>query len=125
MQILPGIYLINGAPYGRHQNGYWVHRQGATLMVDSGDLHDALTLPEVERNATRWGFCLEQASHLLVTHDHFDHASHAAELQQLRPCAVHRLARASATPAASRACHAWARPCRHRWRPAPPRHGLY
>jgi metallo-beta-lactamase class B len=82
MQILPGITLINGAPYGRHQNGYWVHHQGATLMVDSGDLHDALTLPEVERNAARWGFRLEQASHLLVTHAHFDHASHAAELQR-------------------------------------------
>jgi glyoxylase-like metal-dependent hydrolase (beta-lactamase superfamily II) len=83
MQILPGIYLINGSPYGRHQNGYLVHRDGATLLIDSGDLHDAETLPEVERNAARWGFRLEEASHLLVTHAHFDHASHAAALQRL------------------------------------------
>lgn len=81
MQILPGVYLINGSPYGRHQNGYLVHHQGATVLIDSGDLQDAETLPEVERNAARWGFRLEQASHLLVTHPHFDHASHAAQLQ--------------------------------------------
>jgi len=82
MQILPGVYLINGSPYGRHQNGYLVHRDGATLLIDSGDLEDADTLPEVERNAARWGFRLEDASHLLVTHAHFDHASHAAALQR-------------------------------------------
>src|SRR5919201_4608533 len=82
MQVLPGVYLINGSPYGRHQNGYLVHREGATLLIDSGDLEDAETLPEVERNAARWGFRLEAVSHLLVTHAHFDHASHAAALQR-------------------------------------------
>src|ERR1051325_9571084 len=82
MHILPGIYQINGSPYGRHQNGYLVHHDGATLLIDSGDLEDALTLPEVERNTARWGFRLEQASHLLLTHAHFDHASHAAALQR-------------------------------------------
>lgn len=82
MQILPGIYLINGSPYGRHQNSYLVHSQGATLLIDSGDLEDAACLPEVERNAARWGFRLEDASHLFVTHAHFDHASHAAKLQR-------------------------------------------
>src|ERR671919_1483650 len=82
MQILPGVYLINGSPYGRHQNGYLIHRDGATLLIDSGDLHDAETLPEVERNAARWGLRLDAASHLLITHAHFDHASHAAALQR-------------------------------------------
>ncbi len=82
MQILPGVYLVNGSPYGRHQNGYLVHHDGATLLLDSGDLEDAETLPEVERNAGRWGFRLEAASHLLITHAHFDHASHAAALQR-------------------------------------------
>ena len=82
MQLLPGVYLINGSPYGRHQNGYLVRHGGATILIDSGDLEDAETLPEVERNAARWGFRLEQASHLLVTHAHFDHASHAAALQR-------------------------------------------
>jgi len=82
MQILPGVYLINGSPYGRHQNGYLVHSDGATFLIDSGDLEDAETLPEVERNAARWGFRLEKASHLLITHAHFDHASHAAALQR-------------------------------------------
>jgi metallo-beta-lactamase class B len=82
MQILPGVYLINGSPYGRHQNGYLIHTSETTVLVDSGDLQDAETLPEIEANARRWGFELEQASHLLVTHAHFDHASHAAALQR-------------------------------------------
>ena len=82
MQILPGVYLINGSPYGRHQNGYLLARDGAVILIDSGDIHDAETLPEVERNAARWGFRLEDVSHLLVSHAHFDHASHAAALQR-------------------------------------------
>jgi glyoxylase-like metal-dependent hydrolase (beta-lactamase superfamily II) len=82
MQILPGVYLVNGSPYGRHQNGYLVHYQQATFLVDSGDLQDAETLPEIEKNMARWGFRLEDVSHLLVTHAHFDHASHAADLQK-------------------------------------------
>ncbi len=82
MQILPGVYLVNGSPYGRHQNGYMIQRDGATILIDSGDLHDAETLPEVERNAARWGLRLDAASHLLITHAHFDHASHAAALQR-------------------------------------------
>jgi glyoxylase-like metal-dependent hydrolase (beta-lactamase superfamily II) len=82
MQILNGVYLVNGSPYGRHQNGYLVHHNGATILIDSGDGNDGKTLGEVERNAARWGFRLEQVSHLLVTHAHFDHASHAAALQR-------------------------------------------
>jgi glyoxylase-like metal-dependent hydrolase (beta-lactamase superfamily II) len=82
MQILPGVYLANGSPYGRAQNGYLIHAEGATVLIDSGDLGDADTLPEVERNVARWGLRLGQASHLFITHAHFDHASHAAELQR-------------------------------------------
>lgn len=82
MQILPGVYLVNGSPYGRHQNSHLIHRDGATILIDSGDLEDAETLPEVERNTLRWGFRLSDVSHVLITHAHFDHASHAAELQR-------------------------------------------
>jgi metallo-beta-lactamase class B len=82
MQILPGVYLVNGSPYGRHQNGYLIHRDGAAVLVDAGDLDDGETLPEVERNAARWGLRLDEVSHLLITHAHFDHASHAAALQR-------------------------------------------
>ena len=82
MQILPGIYLVNGSPYGRHQNGYLVKREGACILIDSGDLEDGETLAEVERNAVLWGIRLSEVTHMLVTHAHFDHASHAAALQR-------------------------------------------
>jgi metallo-beta-lactamase class B len=92
MQILPGTYLVNGAPYGRGQNGYLVSRENATILIDSGDLSPLGTgnanaaapscLPEVEANAARWGIPLEDVTHLLVTHAHFDHASHAKALQE-------------------------------------------
>jgi glyoxylase-like metal-dependent hydrolase (beta-lactamase superfamily II) len=108
MQILPDIFLVNGSPYGRHQNGYLVHHQDATILIDSGDLQDAETLPEVIRNAMRWGFRLEQISHLLVTHPHFDHASHAAELQSIGIKIVASPATASAMAAGDRRCIGYA-----------------
>jgi glyoxylase-like metal-dependent hydrolase (beta-lactamase superfamily II) len=77
-----GVYLVNGSPYGRYQNGYLIHNGAATVLVDSGDLRDDVTLPEVERNAARWGFEIGQVSHLFITHAHHDHASHAAALQR-------------------------------------------
>jgi metallo-beta-lactamase class B len=99
MQIIPGVYLINGSPFGRHQNSYLVQAAGATVIIDSGDLDDAACLPEVERNAARWGFRLEDASHLLVTHAHFDHSSHAAALH-------HRGLMIVATSETARSMHA-------------------
>ncbi len=82
MQVTPGVFLINGAPYGRHQNSWLVKQGEHAVIIDSGDLSDAPVLPEVERNAARWGLRLEDASHLLVTHAHYDHSSHAAALQR-------------------------------------------
>ena len=81
MQVLPGVYQVNGSPYGRHQNGYLIRYNGATILIDSGDM-EASTLPEIERNIGRWGIKLADVTHLFVTHAHFDHASHAAELQR-------------------------------------------
>lgn len=92
MQFLPGIYLLNGWAYGRHQNGYLVQRGNATIIIDSGDLSPLgvgnanaaapSCLPELEQNAARWGLSVKDASHLFVTHAHFDHASHSAALQR-------------------------------------------
>ena len=81
MQVVPGVYLVNGYPYGRHQNGYVVRAAGATVMIDSGDLEDA-SFATVEAGCARWGIRLDEISHLLVTHAHFDHSSHAARLQR-------------------------------------------
>jgi metallo-beta-lactamase class B len=108
MQILPGVYQINGSPYGRHQNGYLIHRDGATILIDSGDLEDAETLPEVECNAARWGVRLDSAPHLLVTHAHFDHASHAAALQRRGVQIVTSPATAAAMAAGDERCIGYA-----------------
>jgi glyoxylase-like metal-dependent hydrolase (beta-lactamase superfamily II) len=52
----------------------------------------------VEVNAARWGFRLENVTHLFVTHAHFDHASHAKALQQrgIKVVASHEAAEAMA-----------------------------
>lgn len=82
MQILPHVYLINGFPYGRHQNSYLLDLGGTLVMVDSGDL-ETPAYEAVERHARIWGFDLSQVSTMLVTHAHYDHSSHAARLQRL------------------------------------------
>jgi glyoxylase-like metal-dependent hydrolase (beta-lactamase superfamily II) len=87
MQILPNVYLVNGFPYGQHQNAYVVRAgdvrgRPVRVMVDSGDL-ETDTFGLVQRNCSLWGIGLEQISHMLVTHAHFDHSSHAARLQQM------------------------------------------
>lgn len=92
MQVLPDIYEINGSEFGRWQNTFLINHAGATVMVDCGDMsnmptvakdHPAVNgLHEVEENAAIWGFKLDKVSHLFVTHEHFDHCSHAAALQR-------------------------------------------
>jgi len=81
MQILPGVFLVNGFPYRQHQNGYVVKTGDGAVMVDSGDLQTE-TFGLVEQNCSTWGVELKDISHLFVTHSHFDHSSHAAALQR-------------------------------------------
>lgn len=80
MQVLPGIYLVNGFPYGRHQNGYVVRTRDGAVMVDSGDLHNE-SFETVMRSCALWGIQPADLTHLFVTHAHFDHSSHAARLR--------------------------------------------
>jgi metallo-beta-lactamase class B len=82
MQIIPGVYLVNGFPYSQHQNSYVVRDGDLTVLVDSGDLRTD-TFPLVRGNAARWGIDLTQLDYMLITHAHFDHSSHAACLQRL------------------------------------------
>lgn len=51
-------------------------------MIDSGDL-GADTFELVLANCKRWEIDVADLSHLLVTHAHFDHSSHAARLQRM------------------------------------------
>jgi len=81
MQILPDVYLVNGFAYGQHQNGYAVRLGDTVIMIDSGDLEHP-TFDLVVANLARWGMAVDDVSHLLVTHAHFDHASHAAALKR-------------------------------------------
>jgi glyoxylase-like metal-dependent hydrolase (beta-lactamase superfamily II) len=82
MQLLPGLYQVNGTPYGAPHNSFLVKRDNTTILIDSGDFGRSDYLPRVRSNARRWGIDIDDASHCLVTHEHFDHASHAAPLQR-------------------------------------------
>ena len=82
MQIVPNVFLVNGFPYGRHQNSYIARLGEELVMIDSGDL-SAEAFDLVEANSATWGIRLGRISYLLVTHAHFDHASHAARLQSM------------------------------------------
>jgi len=82
MQILPDIYLVNGFPYSQHQNAYLLKLGDKIVMIDSGDLATN-TFDVVKESCAIWGITLDQVDYLLLTHSHFDHASHASRLQKL------------------------------------------
>ena len=80
MQIVPEVYLINGFPYGWHQNGYLLRTPKATVVIDSCDLEND-SFDTVAQACRRWGFYVSRVTHLLVTHERFDHSSHVARLR--------------------------------------------
>jgi metallo-beta-lactamase class B len=82
MQIVPSVFLVNGFPYGQHQNSYVVRLGNKLVMIDAGDL-ETETFDLLLANCSAWGIGLEQIDYLLITHSHFDHASHAFRLQQM------------------------------------------
>jgi len=82
MQVVPNVFLVNGFPYGQHQNSYVVKLGDELVMVDSGD-SDTDTFELVQGNCETWGLHLNQISYLLVTHAHFDHSSHSARFQRM------------------------------------------
>lgn len=107
MQILPDIFLVNGYPYGQHQNGYVVRLGDATVMIDSGDL-DHPTFDLIVENCARWGLRVDDITHLLLTHAHFDHASHAARLQRMGVEVIANGAAAEAVAAGDDRCVGYA-----------------
>lgn len=40
MQVVSGVFLVDGYPSGPHQNGYIVRSGGARAMIDSGDMRE-------------------------------------------------------------------------------------
>ena len=81
LQIVKGVYLVNGFPYGIHENSHLIETESTTFMIDCGQMIED-TFPVVERNIRSWGFSLNDVSHLLVTHAHYDHSSYAARLRR-------------------------------------------
>ena len=81
MQIVRGVYLVNGFPYGIHENSYLIETESTTFMIDAGQMLED-TFDVVERNIRSWGFSPHEVSHLLVTHAHYDHSSYAARLRE-------------------------------------------
>ena len=82
MQITPNVFLVNGFPYGQRQNSYVVKLGDELVMIDAGDF-EIETFDLVQANCSAWDIHLEQINYLLITHSHFDHASHAFRLQQM------------------------------------------
>jgi len=107
VQILPGVYLVNGFPYGRHQNGYLVKTSCGLILVDSGDMEDE-SFDTVERALKLWGFDVRSVSHLFVTHAHFDHSSHAATFRSMGTAIVASQDTADAMAAADDRCIGYA-----------------
>lgn len=108
MQILPGIYLANGFAYQQHQNSYLVVGQGAAVLIDSGDLEGRETFDDVAAHLALWGLRPESVTHMLVTHAHFDHSSHAARWQRLGAQIVASQTAADAMAAADDRCIGYA-----------------
>lgn len=108
MQLLPGIFQINGAPYGRHQNGYMLTEGTSTVLFDSGDMYGDKSFGDIQRNTAVWGKHLTDASHLFITHEHYDHCSHAAGLQASGVKVVASQASADAMAKADERCIGWA-----------------
>lgn len=116
MQILPGVYLANGFPYGRHQNGYLLKTSSGLIAIDSGDMEEQ-SFDTVERACRLWGFDLSDVSHLFVTHAHFDHSSHAARFRSMGTAIVASQDTADAMAAGDDRCIGYAmgrefEPCR-------------
>jgi metallo-beta-lactamase class B len=82
MQIVPDVFLVNGFAYGQHQNSYVLRLDDALVMIDAGDLTSD-TFDLIQANCSTWDIGLSSISWLLLTHAHFDHASHAARIQSL------------------------------------------
>jgi len=59
MQILRDVFLVNGAPYGRHQNGYVVRLGDTYVTIDSGDLDHPTFDPVMAYCAGDDGIALE------------------------------------------------------------------
>ena len=86
MQIINGVYQANGIAYGYKQNSYVVKVGDSQILIDSGDLwfrDPPGAFETVLSNCRYWGIQVETLSHLLVTHAHFDHSSHAARWQSM------------------------------------------
>jgi glyoxylase-like metal-dependent hydrolase (beta-lactamase superfamily II) len=107
MQVVPGVYLANGFPYGRHQNSYVICTDKATVMVDCGDLEEE-SFDSVVSACSRWGFGIGDVSHLLLTHAHFDHSSNAARLRRQGAKVVASLDTAAAIGAGDERCIGYA-----------------
>jgi glyoxylase-like metal-dependent hydrolase (beta-lactamase superfamily II) len=86
MQIAQGVYLVNGIPYGFQQNSYVIKLDDSQILIDSGDLwlwDPPNALGMVKKNCVNFGIDPNNLSHLLLTHAHFDHSSHALDWKKI------------------------------------------
>jgi glyoxylase-like metal-dependent hydrolase (beta-lactamase superfamily II) len=107
MQLLPNVYLVNGPPYGQTNNGYLVRVGETAVLIDSGANHEEDCFDTVCETCRIWGIDVDRISHFLVTHAHFDHASHAARFREKGTKIVASQIAAEAMATADDRCLGW------------------
>jgi len=75
MQIIKDVFLVSGFPYARHPNVYAVKGRDGLILVDTG--LDEGDLEIINENIEYWGLSDYPISHVLITHEHFDHCGNA------------------------------------------------
>jgi glyoxylase-like metal-dependent hydrolase (beta-lactamase superfamily II) len=83
VELLPGVHLVT-APYtNNYPNQYVVTDKERAVMIDCGYWGYDATLDVVIKNCQAIGFDIAELSACFITHAHFDHSSHAYQIQAM------------------------------------------
>ncbi len=81
MKLTEHLYKLTGVEYDTNSNVYAIRYDDGVVLVDCG-------FQEKQWDAMvacmgRWGISLEEVTHVLLTHSHFDHAGNVWRVNQL------------------------------------------
>lgn len=75
MQILRDIYMLCGNAYGNIANLFLLRGENGLVLIDTADRPEDIEL--VDRNLEYWGLSHLPITHVLITHNHFNHIGNA------------------------------------------------